>query len=106
MIKILNQQKNILIDATNESILIGGKDLNCIMVTKSGSANGFLTAGIYNNEKEAQKIFDKLINVIDSNFDVNGLNYLKVKRSIIIEMPEKEDINEGEQGTNGTNDKI
>ncbi len=102
MIKILNQEKNILIDATYESILVGGRELNCIMVTKIGSAAGFLTAGIYNNQEEAQKIF---------NWINDKIKNIMFEENIYIEMPEKQKIeegeeNEGEQGKSGKDDKI
>lgn len=88
MIKILNQEKNILIDATYESILVGGRELNCIMVTKLGSAVGYLTAGIYNNQEEAQKIFNWI------NDKVKNLTF---EEDIYIEMPERQEIEEGEE---------
>lgn len=102
MLKILNQEKNILIDATYESILVGGRELNCIMVTKAGSAAGFLTAGMYNNQEEAQKIFNWI------NDKVKNVTF---EEDIYIEMPERQKIeegeeNEGEQGKSGEDDKI
>lgn len=102
MLKILNQEKNILIDATYESILVGGRELNCIMVTKTGSATGFLTAGMYNNQEEAQKIFNWI------NDKVKNVTF---EEDIYIEMPERQKIeegeeNEGEQGKSGEDDKI
>lgn len=102
MLKILNQEKNILIDATYESILVGGRELNCIMVTKAGSATGFLTAGMYNNQEEAQKIFNWI------NDKVKNVTF---EEDIYIEMPERQKMeegeeNEGEQGKSGEDDKI
>ncbi len=88
MIKILNQEKNILIEATYESILIGGRELNCIMVTKLGSATGYLTAGIYNNQEEAQKIF---------NWINDKIKNIMFEENIYIEMPERQEIEEGEE---------
>ena len=88
MIKILNQEKNILIDVTYESVLVGGRELNCIMVTKSGSVAGYLTAGIYNNQEEAQKIF---------NWINDKIKNIMFEENIYIEMPEKQKIEEGEE---------
>ena len=83
MIKILNQEKNILIDSTYENILVGGRELNCIMVTKAGSTTGYLTAGVYNNEEEAQKVF---------NWINDKIKNIMFEENIYIEMPERQEI--------------
>lgn len=75
-IRIINQKKNALIDATNKDIRIRLSEIICIEGTDALSA---ISLGKYNNEEEADEIFNKILEVIKAN---KG-------NDLIIEMPEK-----------------
>ena len=75
-IRIINQKKNALIDATNKDIRTRLSEIICIEGTDALSA---ISLGKYNNEEEADEIFNKILEVIKAN---KG-------NDLIIEMPEK-----------------
>ena len=75
-IKVINQDKNAIIDCNGKDIRIRGTEIFCIEGTNSLSA---VSLGKYSDKEEATEVFRKIINVIMTSKE----------NDIIISMPEK-----------------
>ena len=75
-IKIINQDKNGIIDCNGRDIRIRGTEIFCIEGTNTLSA---VSLGKYNDKEEAAKVFERIISVIMTSKE----------NDIIISMPEK-----------------
>ena len=75
-IKVINQDKNAIIDCNGKDIRIRGTEIFCIEGTNTLSA---VSLGKYGDKEEATEVFRKIINVIMTSKE----------NDIIISMPEK-----------------